>query len=288
MKPDLDIDLLRAFLAVADSASFTLASQRLGRVQSAVSAQIKKLEQAVGAEVFSRGRGRSVTLTGPGEALVVYARRMLALNEEALAAVGERSVQGKVRLGTTDTYALNYLPQVLALFTQANPGVELEVFCRISSSLLEALDRDEIDLALITRQAHRNDGVLVRREALTWAVGRDHTPQSQDPLPLAFMPPGCAFRAAALPALDRIGRPWRLAFHSEGPAGVRAAVVAGLAVTVLPGSTLGPGIVALGEGDGFPPLPQIEIAVHRNPRSASPAVTRLIEDIAANLGFFAG
>lgn len=287
MKPDLDIDLLRAFLAVADSSSFTTASQRLGRVQSAVSAQIKKLELAVGAEVLSRGRGRGVALTGPGEALVVYARRMLALNEEALAAVGERSVQGKVRLGTTDTYARNYLPQVLALFTQANPGVELEVFCRVSSALLEALDRDEIDLALVTRQAERGDGVLVRREALTWATGREHSPQSQAPLPLAFMPPGCAFRAAAVAALDRNGRPWRLAFHSEGPAGVRAAILAGLAVTVLPSSTLGPGVTALGEEDGLPGLPAIEIAVHRNPRSASPAVTRLVEDIAENLGFFA-
>lgn len=285
MKPDLDIDLLRAFLSVADTSSFTAASQRLGRVQSAVSAQIKKLELAVGVEVFSRGRGRSVTLTGPGEELAVYARRMLALNDEALAAVGQRSIQGKVRLGTTDTYAQNYLPQVLSLFSQANPGVELEVFCRTSSSLLEALDRDEIDLTLVTRQADRSDGLLVRREPLSWAVSRDHSPQDQDPLPLAFMPQGCAFRAAALSALEKTARPWRLAFHSEGPAGVRAAVLAGLAVTVLPRSTQGPGIVELGERDGFPALPNIQIVIHRNPKSSSPAVQRLIEDIAANLGF---
>ena len=287
MKPDLDIDLLRAFLAVADTSSFTAASQRLGRVQSAVSAQIKKLEQAVGAEVFSRGRGRGVALTGPGDALAVYARRMLALNEEALAAIGQRSIHGKVRLGTTDTYAQSYLPQVLSLFTHANPGVELEVFCRNSSELLGALDRDEIDLALVTQQPDRSDGVLVRREPLAWAVARDHGPQNEAPLPLAFMPEGCAFRAAALSALNREGRPWRLAFHSEGPAGVRAAVLAGLAVTVLPRSTLGPALAPLGEQDGFPELASIEIAVHRNPKARSSAVTKLTEDIAANLGFFA-
>ncbi|WP_282609686.1 LysR substrate-binding domain-containing protein [Pelagibius sp. Alg239-R121] len=287
MKPDLDIDLLRAFLAVAETSSFTAASQRLGRVQSAVSAQIKKLEQAVGAEVFSRGRGRSVSLTGPGDALASYARRMLALNEEALAAVGQRSMAGKVRLGTTDTYAQSYLPQVLTLFTQANPGIELEVLCKNSAEVLSAMDRDEIDLALVTRQHDRSDGVLIRREQLSWATARDRAPLDSSPIPLAFMPEGCAFRAAALAAFDKAGRPWRMAFHSEGPAGVRAAVSAGLAVTVLPRSTLGPMLVPLGIQDGFPTLPSIEIVVHRNPRSQLPAVTRLMEDIATNLVFFA-
>lgn len=285
MKPDLDIDLLRAFLAVADTASFTAASQRLGRVQSAISAQIKKLEQAVGTEVFNRGRGRGVALTASGEALVVYARRMLALNEEALAAVGQRSVQGRVRLGTTDTYAQSYLPSVLSLFTQSNPGVELEVLCKNSSVLLSALDRDEIDLALVTRQEDRKDGLLVRREPLAWAAARNHPLLEDDPLPLAFMPEGCAFRAAALPALDKAGRNWRIAFHSEGPAGVRAAVSSGLAITVLPRSTLGPPLMALAETQGFPALPQIEIVVHRNPKSQSAAVTKLTDDIAESLGF---
>ncbi len=287
MKPDLDIDLLRAFLAVADSASFTAASQRLGRVQSAISAQIKKLEQAVGADVFSRGRGRSVSLTDSGEALAVYARRMLALNEEALAAVGRRTMQGRIRLGTTDTYAQSYLPSVLSLFTQANPGVELEVLCKNSRALLTALDRDALDLALITRQDDRKDGVLVRREPLAWAAARNYPLPQDGPLPLAFMPEGCAFRAAALPALDKAGRSWRIALHSEGPAGVRAAVSAGLAITVLPRSTLGPLLVSLGEQQGFPGLPPIEIAVHRNPKSQSAAVLQLTEDIAASLGFLA-
>lgn len=285
MKPDLDIDLLRAFLAVADTASFTAASQRLGRVQSAVSAQIKKLEQAVGAEVLSRGRGRSVSLTASGEALAIYARRMLALNEEALAAVGQRAMQGRVRLGTTDTYAQSYLPSVLSLFSQANPGVELEVLCKNSGVLLAALDHDEIDLALVTRQEDRKDGILVRREPLAWAAARNHPLPNDNPLPLAFMPEGCAFRAAALPALDKAGRNWRIAFHSEGPAGVRAAVSAGLAITVLPRSTLGPALMPLGEAQAFPALPQIEIAVHRNPKSQSPAVTQLTDDIAESLGF---
>jgi DNA-binding transcriptional LysR family regulator len=284
MQLDLEPDLLRSFLAVAETESFTQAAGRLNRVQSAVSSQIMKLEDIVGQKLFARGRGRGVALTPAGDSLIGYARRILALNAEALAELGPKALSGPLSLGTTDTYAQCYLPPVLTLFAQANPKVQLEVRSAASRALLAALDSGALDLALVTRQPDRDDGLLLRREALVWVAARGHEPQKKDPLPLAFMPQGCAFRATGLPALDRSGRAWRMAFSSEGPAGVRAAVTAGLAVTVLPRSTLGPALEDLTGSAGFPALPSIDIMIHWRAGAAPPALTRLVDDIFAELG----
>ena len=284
MKPDLEIDLLRTFLAVAETNNFTQAAQRLHRVQSAVSTQIRKLEAVTGNLLFDRGRGRRVALTEAGEILAGYARRILALNEDALSDLGHAAIAGKVRLGTTDTYAYCYLPRLLSLFVQANPKVELEVCCQHSRLLLEALDKEQIDVALLTKQAQRSDGIIVRREPLVWTVARGYTVYEQTPLPVAFMPVGCAFRAAALPALDGIGRPWRMAFTSVSPSGVQAAVAAGLAVTVFPQGTLQPSLRRLGSEQGFPSLPTIDIVLHKRNGSLSRAVCKLIDDILLDLG----
>ncbi len=255
----------------------------MNRVQSAVSTQVRKLEEIVGADLFDRGRGRAVAITGAGEALAGFARRMLALNAEALAEMAVDGISGKVRLGTTDTYAHTYLPRVLAMFAQTNPLVELDVICARSRLLLQALDRDEIDLALVTRQPGRGDGRLVRREPLSWAEARGHDLHLRDPLPVAFMPQGCAFRSAALPALDGAGRRWRMAFQSEGPAGVFAAVRAGLALTALPQSVVTPPLIRLGSGDRMPPLGALDLVIHRGAGAGSRAIDRLVEDIVTDL-----
>ena len=281
MKSDLEIDLLRAFVAVAESKSFTAAAGRLNCVQSAVSMQIKRLEEAVGARLFDRAR-RRVTLTPQGEQLLRYAHRMLQLNAEALSSFGRVSVQGRVRLGVTDT-SMVYLPPVLSRFAQSYPMVELEIRCNRSWQALGALEAGEIDLALVTQPCGRSGGTLVRREPLVWAVARGSAADQQDPLPLALFGPGCIYRETALTALDETGRSWRHAYNSASRDGLDVAVAAGLAVTILPKSTVTKDLRMLGPAQGFPGLPPIEILLYGLSGQISAPVTALADAVIETL-----
>lgn len=260
MRPDLDIDLLRSFAAVADAKQFTLAAERLNRTQSAVSMQIQRLENAVATKLFHRGR-RQVRLTSDGEKLRAYAHRMLRLNDEALAAFGQAALQGRIRFAATDT-SMCYLPPVLSRFAESYPLIELEIDCKRSWHALEALDAGEHDLALVTQSQGRPRREVVRREALVWAAARGSAAGAVDPLPLALFGKGCIYREAATDALDRCGRKWRHAYDSPSRDGLAVAVSAGLAVTIVPQSTMPANWMPLGAEDGFPPLPEIEIQLY--------------------------
>ncbi len=281
MKSDLEIDLLRAFVAVAESKSFTGAAGRLNCVQSAVSMQIKRLEEAVGARLFDRAR-RRVTLTPQGEQLLRYAHRMLQLNAEALSSFGKVSVQGRVRLGVTDT-SMVFLPPVLSRFAQSYPMVELEIRCDRSWQALSALETGEIDLALVTQPCGRSGGTLVRREPLVWAVAQGSAADQQDPLPLALFGPGCIYRETALAALDETGRGWRHAYNSASRDGLDVAVAAGLAVTILPKSTVTKDLRMLGPAQGFPGLPPIEILLYGISGQKSAPVAALADAVSETL-----
>ncbi len=278
---DLDIELLRAFVAVAETGSFTRAAQRLGRVQSAVSMQIKRLEAATGCALFTRGH-RRVALAPDGEVLLGYARRMLRLSEQALAELGQSAQAGAVRLGTADTASV-FLPGVLSRFAQACPGAQMEVTCDRSWTLLDALDAGELDLALVTQACGRGGGQAIRREPLVWASAAGHLAHEEKPLPLALFSQGCAYRQAAMAALDRGERAWRNAYNSVNLEGVRAAVRAGIAVAVLPQSTLEPGMRVLGAAEGFPPLPDYEITLYRHSGEGNATAERLAEEIVQGL-----
>ena len=279
--PNLDIDLLRAFVAVAETGSFTRAAGRLGRVQSAVSMQVKRLEEVAGQRLFDRSR-RKVALSPDGEVLLGYARRMLALNQAALSDLGQSAVAGTVRLGSADTAAY-FLPGILARFARAYPRVQLEVHCDRSWHLLDVLDAGELDLALVTQQGERVGGRTLRREPLVWASARGQAAHELDPLPLAVFAQGCAYRAAAMDALDRAGRRWRVAYSSTSVAGVQAAAMTGLAVGVLPQSTLLKGMRVLGEDDHLPPLTGYAITLHARAGAQPAPAARLADDIAAQL-----
>lgn len=277
MAADLDLDLLRAFVAVSDTGSFTRAAQRVNRVQSAVSMQIKRLEEVVGQRLFDRDR-RSVTLTGEGEQLLGYARRMILLNEEALSNLGRDDMAGTVRLGASDV-ASYLLPDILSRFADSYPKLQLEIHCDRSWHLLDAVEAGDLDLALVTQHRDRAAGKIVRQEPLVWAAARGHQPQELDPLPLAIFAPGCIYRDAALAALDACGRPWRIAYNSANTAGLQAAVSAGLAVTTAVQSSIGPTLQVLGEAEGFPPLPLVTISLHCGPAPLAPPIARLVRDI---------
>jgi len=282
---DLDLDLLRAFVTVAETGSFTRAAHRLGRVQSAVSMQIKRLESLVGGQLFERRRG-AVVLSGQGEVLLAHARRMLALNEEALADLGRAAIEGGVRLGSADTASV-FLPGILARFAQSYPRAQLEVRCDRSWHILDALEAGDLDLALATQCCGRSGGEVVRREPLVWVTAAPHLAE-EAALPLALFAQGCDYREAAMQALDGAGRRWRMAYNSTSVHGVRAAVAAGVAVAALPRSTVERGMHLLGPEDGLPPLPDYEIFLHLPPGRAAALIAHLAEIIREDLGMAVG
>ncbi|MHA1153733.1 MAG: LysR substrate-binding domain-containing protein [Alphaproteobacteria bacterium] len=280
-KANLDLDLLRTFVAVAETGGFTRAAGRLGRVQSAVSMQVKRLEEVVGGRLFERSN-RKVTLSEEGEVLLGYARRMLSLNQEALSDLARTSVEGKVRLGSADTAAY-FLPGILARFAGAYQQVQVEIRCDRSWNVLDALDAGDLDLALVTQQGERTGGHSARREPLAWASALGHAVHEVDPLPLAVFAQGCAYRRAAMQALDAADRKWRIAYSSTSLTGVQAAAMTGFAIGVLPQTTLVTGMRALGPEAGLPPLPDYEITLHVRPGTAPGPVTRLADEIVAHL-----
>ncbi len=245
--------------------------------------QIRRLEEIVGKKLFDR-HSRRVVLTGEGERLLGYARRMLQLNEEAVSELCDGEMEGLVRVGAPDDYATRFLPTVLSRFSRLCPSVQVEVRCELSVDLLHILDRNEIDLALITRQPGVSGGSTVRREPLVWASAVGYDVHKTTPLPLALFPPGvCVFRDLALPLLDNANMKWRVAFSSPSVSGLQAAVLGGLAITVLAESTVLPDMQILGPEDGFPPLPEIEIALHRQPGELARPVIRLADFVSETL-----
>ncbi len=281
MKRDLDLNLLRSFAAVAETKNFTRAAERLGRVQSAVSMQIKRLEDVVGTKLFHRTR-RAVRLTPDGVVLLRHAQRMLRLNDQALADFGRHAASGRVLLGATDT-AMCFLPAVLSRFAQSYPLIELEVRCNRSWEALDAYEAGEVDLALVTQPCGHDGGQVVRRESLMWAVSRESVVDELDPVPLAIFAPGCIYREAALKAREDMGRGWRHAYSSPSRGGLDVAVTAGLAVTIVPESALSPGLRVLGPEQGYPALPAIEILLYRSAGAGSASVAMLAEVIVETL-----
>ena len=269
----LDPDQLRAFVSVVDSGGFTAAARLLNRTQSAVSMQIRRLEETTGSPLFDRG-GRRVRITRDGEAFLAYARRLILLNDEALNAVKRGRVEGAVRLGCMDDYATRVLPPILAQFAADHPAVSVEVHTGLTAHMLKQLG-PRFDLVLAMHPAGTGRGQLVRRERPVWAASRRHT--IADPVPLALYPDGCLFREWALAALDASGRAWRLAFMSPSLGAVEAAVAAGLAVSVFKAGAMARALRVLSPRDGFRRLPMVDIVLHRAPDIRNRAAARLAE-----------
>jgi DNA-binding transcriptional LysR family regulator len=265
----MDPDLLKAFVAVADHRSFTRAAVALNRTQSAVSMQVKRLEERLQAELFHRTKA-NVDLSAAGEGLLGYARRILSLNEEAVGRVREHKEEGRVRLGVMDDYGTLLVPPLLAGFVANYPLIHIEMETGLTSAMTERLG-EAYDLVIAMHPEGRGEGELLRREQAVWAASPAHRIEELDPLPVALYPQGCLFRSWAMQALDAAKRPWRLAFVSHSLAAVEAIAAQGLAVTVVKAGTFPPRLRRLSERDGMPPLPRAEIRLHRaaNPSRAA-------------------
>lgn len=284
MTATLDLDQLRTFVAIAEAGSFTRAAEVVHKTQSAVSMQMRRLEERIGKTIFARD-GRMSKLTEDGERLLGYARRMVRLSDETLAAFDETELTGTVRLGTPDDYADRFLPEILARFARSNPRVEVSVVCEQSTMLMEMARRAEIDLAIVTN-CGGSEVEVVRQEPLLWVASASHHVEEEDVLPLAMSRPPCIWRTAGLEGLSAIGRKYRVLYTSGNSTAISAAVQAGLAITVLAESALRPGMRVLSEADGFPRLPACEIGMVRSwsrPALTSATVDKLAEHIVSSL-----
>ncbi len=282
MLPNLDTDLLRAFVAVADNKSFTRAGQSLYRTQSAVSMQIKRLEQVIDRPLFHR-EGREVRLTGDGEMLLGYARRMLRLNDEVMTDFMQPDLTGTSRIGMPDDYAAYLLPELMILFTQTYPRIQVEVICDSSLKLISLINEGKLDLAVVARHIGKPGGEFIRREPVFWAGSQHHCIHERDPLPVALFQHPCPLRELALQALSKTDRRWYIAYTSHSCNTLQSLVTAGLAVTVLERCTLPKGLRVLEAEDGFAPLPAVEMSLYRTAGELSEPVKRLSECIMKEL-----
>lgn len=261
--PPFDFDLLRTFVAIVDCGSFTKAAVHVGRTQSTVSLQIKRLEQGLGRQVFDR-RGKSFSLTRDGEMVLGYARRMLQIADDVRSRLLEPEIAGTVRLGAAEDFYSVQLPELLARFARLHPRVLLEVRCDGSASLLEAFARGEFDLVLCKREPQApRDGARIWRKPLAWTAAERFILDHGAPLPLVLAPRPDPYRRRALASLDALGRSWRIVYTSPSLAGAEAAVRAGLGVTVLERDRLTSGFVSLGPESGLPDLEDAEVALYR-------------------------
>ena len=243
----IDVDQLRTFIAIVETGSFTKAAEVVHKTQSAVSMQMKRLEERLGKPIFARD-GRASKLTEDGDRLLDYARRIIKLNVEALAAFDDAELAGRVRLGLPDDYADRYLPEIMARFSRAYPSVELTVMCEPSVELVERIDSNELDLAIVTDCGTSRASEVFRRERLLWVTSNRHSTHLEEPLPLALGRPSCGWRRAAIECLETIGRPHHIAYTSANASAVASAVLSGLAVSIFPESGLRPGMRVLNPG----------------------------------------
>lgn len=282
---NIPMELLRTFVKVIETGSFTRAAAVVGRTQSAVSLQIRRLEDLVEHRLFQRDAHR-LQLTHEGKSLEQYAKRILLLNDEALASLRRPDVAGRVRLGAPHEYTASLLPEFLGKFAQSHPNVLLEVTSDLSKNLLRRQQNGEFDLVIALHDdAGAPDGVKIFTEPLVWITSADHARHEQSPLPLVVAPPPCIYRHHILQTLGQLDWPCRIVYLSSSYNGISAAVQAGLGVTAMANSTTPAGVLQLGERDGFAAVGHLEVRLHRGIGSPSEAIARLEEYIE---GSFAG
>src|SRR5215468_209831 len=272
----LELDLLRSFVSVVDTGGFTSAGERVHRTQSTVSQQIKRLEDTLGYPLLHRD-GKQATPTEQGERLVSYARRLLALEQEARDVVARPESEGVVRLGLPEDFAAYRLTELLSDFARSRPGLRLDVRCGLSANSRRALERGELDLALFKRNAGEGGGIAAWPERLHWITSRAHPIDfRRDPLPLVMQEQGCLYRERMIHAAEAAARAWHMAYTSPSLVGIQSAVSAGLGVSILPEVAILREHRVLNTKDGFPAITNTEVALVAAP-NASPATLRLAE-----------
>jgi DNA-binding transcriptional LysR family regulator len=279
---DLDSDLLRCFVAVADARGFTAAGDLIGLTQSGISVRIRNLEERLGRRLFDR-TSRQVSLTEDGEVLLSYARRMVDLNDEAIGRLTGGQAQGPLRIGLADYVKPQLMPQLLGRFNRLHPGVTMEMRTGLSMDLLPGYEQGELDVVIAGRGMVFKDGGMLYRDALVWVAAPTFQLRLDRPVPLASLPPHCTHRGICLEALDRAGIPWRFVYVSSSTAGLQAAVQGGLGIAMVPKSAVIPELRFLGEEHGLPPLPDFEIEIFVRDKAPAPSCRAFVDFMSEEL-----
>ena len=263
---NLDLDLLRTFVAVADLNTFAAAAAAVCRTQSAVSQQMQRLEQLVGKELFAR-HGRNKLLTEHGIQLLGYAKKILRFNDEACMSLMFSNLQGVLTLGASDESADTILPFLLNRISSVYPKLALDVSVKRNAFMIEMLKENEVDLVVTTHRPGQFNCLTLRTSPTHWYCAAEYVLQQGEPVPLVLLDDPSPFRDMVLAALNEANIPWRLAYVASTLPAVRAAVKAGLGVTARPVEMMSPDLRVLGKSDGLPPLPDTEYLLCHNTSS---------------------
>ncbi|QMV51069.1 transcriptional regulator LrhA [Ewingella americana] len=263
---NLDLDLLRTFVAVADLNTFAAAAAAVCRTQSAVSQQMQRLEQLVGKELFAR-HGRNKLLTEHGIQLLGYARKILRFNDEACTSLMYSNVQGGITIGASDDTADTILPFLLSRVTSIYPKLSIDVRVQRSPFMLSMLENEEIDLAITTVTTTDHPHIVLRTSPTLWYCSADFSYPSGDSVPLVVLDEPSPYRTMAIDYLNQAGIPWRIAYVASTLSAIRAAVRAGLGVTARPIEMMSPELRVLGEQEGLPRLPDTQYVLYKNAQS---------------------
>lgn len=280
---NLPMDLLRSFVTVAELQGFTQAGELLGRSQPAISLQIKRLEEMVGAQLLKRS-GQQLDLTQSGRLLFDYAKKILQLNDEALGQFIKPLVSGSIRFGIPSEFATTLLPKIVGRFAQSYPSITLEVTCDLSKNLLNGTGENPFDLVLALHddpKAERSDRIKV--EELVWVTSSDHQAHLQSTVPLIAAPEGCIYRNRGITSLDKIKQPWRIVYTIPDLTGIQAAIEEGLGVTVLAKSTVPDNLQIIKPSERFPKLGKIGVSLTHSSKGSNDAIALLAEFIKTSL-----
>ena len=266
-------DLLRAFVTIIDLKGFTRAGEQLGRTQPAISLQMKKLQEIVGAPLFAKG---GTELTEAGGIVAGYARQILALNDDMMLRLAGRNRSGSLRLGIANDYADHFLPGLLAGIAGEGIGVTFDVTCDLSAELLKGLGEGRYDIVVAMTPAGPAEGAFMTwREQLTWAGGPMPPPfGAAEPVRLVCYPEGCVYRRTMLSALQLAGRGFDVVYATQSQSGIEAAVASGFGVTAIARRVLPPALRDLGGEAGLPTLADVVIGIYLNEGADRSAVAR--------------
>jgi DNA-binding transcriptional LysR family regulator len=271
---NLDLDAIRSLVLAADLGSYAQAATRLGRTPSAVSLQMKRLQESIGATLF-RKHGRKVVLTEAGEIALRFGRRMLAINDELLDTLRGAALVGNARLGFSQDFADTVLPRVLSQFTKLYPLVQVELHIEGNAALVERIMKGSLDLALAVGQADQPTAEVVGTMPLVWIAGQDFAPRHDQPIPLVVLGPQCAFRKRAIELLEQAEKPYRIAAVSPSLAGLWAAALGGLGLTARSALGVPLALAASERLFDLPSLGAFPITLHASGERLSAGVERL-------------
>jgi DNA-binding transcriptional LysR family regulator len=275
------VDLLRSFLSIQQTGSFSRAATVLGRSQPAISLQIKRLEERAGVALFDRSRSGDVRLTPAGATLVRYAHEILALHDEAISTLAAPAMKSRLRLGILEELGHHRLPQVLRAFNRAAPKASPQIQVSLSNQLVNDMLQNRLDLAVVAGERSYPQGIMAWSESVIWVASSAIPLALRQPLPLVLLPEPCWYRRSAIQVLDEAGVQWTQACLSTTMTGIRATVIAGLGLSVMGKSEVGEGLRIIGNELNLPRLPSADIMVYYRTRGLAEVAESLATEIRA-------